>query len=322
MQREGARAGDLRLPVSARRGAWLRTWPGDLRGARLRVRVRRGPHRLARVAVGAAARVLVRRALRRARIGARVRARLRPPGAPGLAAAALGAADVTLTDCLPRLLATVRESAQATAAANGGRAPAVSVLDWDVEALPDAAAAAEAYSTEQGVRSAQRRDDDDSGGGCAARRRRPLRRAARDRRHLLARARGAAPRRRRAPPRARRPPLRDGARALRGRRAHLFGVDCSASAPTCDSRASPPTPVRRRDGRAARRAARRRGARRGAVRGGDGAAGGGGVRGGGDRQVAQALEDRVFTPPPKSRRHSATAATPFLMRAPRRLHDA
>ena len=83
-------------------------------------------------------------------------------GLPGLAAAALGAADVTLTDCLPRLLATVRESAQATAAANGGRAPAVSVLDWDVEAPPDAAAAAEAYSTEQGVRSAQRRDDDDA----------------------------------------------------------------------------------------------------------------------------------------------------------------
>ena len=81
-------------------------------------------------------------------------------GLPGLAAAALGAADVTLTDCLPRLLATVRESAQATAAANGGRAPSVSVLDWDVEAPPDAAAAAEAYSTEQGVRSAQRCDDE------------------------------------------------------------------------------------------------------------------------------------------------------------------
>ena len=79
-------------------------------------------------------------------------------GLPGLAAAALGAARVVLTDCLPRLLTeAVARSVAAMRAALGGDAVdlTAALLDWDDEAPP---AAGETYSTEQAVRADQRAD--------------------------------------------------------------------------------------------------------------------------------------------------------------------
>ena len=84
-------------------------------------------------------------------------------GLPGLAAAALGARRVALTDCLPKLLRTVADSCEACArlaAAQGGGAVAAqaALLDWEEEAAkaggpaPDSG---EQYSTEQGVKAAQ-----------------------------------------------------------------------------------------------------------------------------------------------------------------------
>lgn len=81
-------------------------------------------------------------------------------GLPGLTAAALGAADAVLSDCLPVLLGTLVRSARANA--DSATRTRVAMLDWDLEASPRAEAAAEAdelqheeYSTEQGVKAAQ-----------------------------------------------------------------------------------------------------------------------------------------------------------------------
>ena len=123
-------------------------------------------------------------------------------GLPGLAAAALGARDVALTDCLPVLLSTIRRSVAANreggvgvlpAASASGASPApgsappplpcppgrsfsnvrVASLDWDDEApVRDAALAAklavEEFSTEQGVKAAQLKQHRAAGGGAEA----------------------------------------------------------------------------------------------------------------------------------------------------------
>ena len=76
-------------------------------------------------------------------------------GLPGLAAAALGAKSVTLTDCLPRLLETVRRSALINVSS---KIIQVSQLDWDVEVPLECV---EDFSTEQGVKLEQENLQDD-----------------------------------------------------------------------------------------------------------------------------------------------------------------
>jgi predicted nicotinamide N-methyase len=97
-------------------------------------------------------------------------------GLPGLTAAALGAEEAVLSDCLPLLLRTLERSVranselvgqdeQAPAADDGHHPPAapssrrlvlrVASLDWDEEAPVGGDLADEAFSTEQGVKSAQ-----------------------------------------------------------------------------------------------------------------------------------------------------------------------
>ncbi|KAL1519376.1 hypothetical protein AB1Y20_022902 [Prymnesium parvum] len=75
-------------------------------------------------------------------------------GLPGLACAALGAASVDITDCLPRLLRCVSTSIAASHLEHRCRA---SLLDWDKEAPPEDVGAQpnEEFSTEQGVKAAQ-----------------------------------------------------------------------------------------------------------------------------------------------------------------------
>ena len=80
-------------------------------------------------------------------------------GLPALTAASLGAGDVRITDCLPKLLRTVRRSA---ARAARPHLVAAALLDWDHVAAPDEA---EVYSTEQGVKAAQRKEAGPGGGG-------------------------------------------------------------------------------------------------------------------------------------------------------------
>ena len=80
-------------------------------------------------------------------------------GLPGLTAAALGAAQSVLSDCLPILLRTVAESVRcvhvgAGDTRTGSRRTRVALLDWDEEA-PGCADAAEIYSTEQAIKQQQ-----------------------------------------------------------------------------------------------------------------------------------------------------------------------
>jgi hypothetical protein len=80
-------------------------------------------------------------------------------GLPGLTAAALGAAESVLSDCLPILLRTVAESVRcvhvgAGDTRTGSRRTRVALLDWDEEA-PGCADAAEIYSTEQAIKQQQ-----------------------------------------------------------------------------------------------------------------------------------------------------------------------
>ena len=75
-------------------------------------------------------------------------------GLPGLTAAALGAAEVVLSDCLPVLLRTVALSVEANAATSTvASSTCVALLDWDEEA--PGSNATETYSTEQAIKSEQ-----------------------------------------------------------------------------------------------------------------------------------------------------------------------
>ena len=80
-------------------------------------------------------------------------------GLPGMTAAALGAAESVLSDCLPILLRTVAESVRCVHAGAGdtrtdSRRTRVALLDWDEES-PGCADAAEIYSTEQAIKQQQ-----------------------------------------------------------------------------------------------------------------------------------------------------------------------
>ena len=80
-------------------------------------------------------------------------------GLPGLTAAALGAARVALTDCLPRLLRTVADSCTSCREHEPrGTTAHAALLDWEDEAAAAGGPrrdAAEQYSTEQGVKENQ-----------------------------------------------------------------------------------------------------------------------------------------------------------------------